>query len=50
MANVISTAVDFRDWQSNDQVTRLILLGATGDGMYYFSISFYLEHQTQLRK
>lgn len=31
--------------KNNDQVTRLILLGMTGGGMYYSSMSFCLKYQ-----
>jgi hypothetical protein len=34
MATVVSEVADLANQQNNDEVTRLILLGITGGGMY----------------
>ncbi len=49
MAKVVSAAVSLENQQNNDQVTRLILLGMTGGGMYHYSISSFLNARRKER-
>jgi hypothetical protein len=48
MACAVPTTVSSGNQQNNDQVTRLILLGITGGGMYHFLILPCLKYQTLL--